>query len=90
MKCEGYKLSGYDATYRKALFDVRDRGDNVIEIEDVNGGITFILDLDRYGGSDRPHTWRGKEPQNNGLEITYGSKGIYQKLKYGCKKLKKN
>ena len=90
MRCEGYKLSGYDATYRKALFDIRDRGDNVIEIEDLQGGITFILDLSKCDGSDRPHTWRGKEPKGKGLEITYGSKGIYQKLKYGGKKLKKN
>ena len=90
MRCEGYKISGYDATYRKALFNIKDRGNNVIEIEDIQGGITFILDLNNYDGSDRPHIWRGKETENNGLEITYGSKGIYQKLKYGGKKIKKN
>ena len=46
----GYKLNSYNATYEKTSFDVR-KGTNadnnsVLEITDINSGITFIFEDD--------------------------------------------
>ena len=46
----GYKLNSYNATYEKTSFDVR-KGTNadnnsVLEITDINSGITFIFEHD--------------------------------------------
>ena len=50
MKAWGYKLRGYDATYDKASFDVRVRYEDdescVLEILEINSGITFIVELE--------------------------------------------
>ena len=45
----GYKLNGYNATYEKTSFDVRE-GTNasknrVLEVTDVNSGITFFVEF---------------------------------------------
>ena len=46
----GYKLNGYNATYERTNFDVR-YGKNaeekcVLEVTDINSGITFIFEHD--------------------------------------------
>ena len=46
----GYKLRGYDASYDKAVFDVREgrnaSGNRVLEVTDIDSGITFIVEFD--------------------------------------------
>jgi len=55
MMIEGYRLNGYDATYKKTVFIVKERNEKVIEIEDAEGGITFILDFENV---DKPKKMR--------------------------------
>ena len=91
MKCLGYKISGYDATYRKATFDVIERSKGVLEITDAEGGTTFILDLESLTVSGhKTRTWKkyGDVKKKHGVSIAYGSKGWYQQLKYDGKKRK--
>ena len=90
MLCRGYKLSGYDATYRKATFSVVEARSGVLEITDTESGVTFILDLEDLSDAPERSTWRWRtqESTSHGVSITFGSKGWYQKLKYGNKKRK--
>ena len=44
MLCTGYKLNGYNATYRKATFEVKEKN-RVLEITEPDSGITFIVDM---------------------------------------------
>lgn len=51
MKVPGYKLNGYDATYEKTTFEVfRDHSavgeSGVLEVMEINSGITFVLEMD--------------------------------------------
>ena len=93
MLCRGYKLSGYDATYRKATFSVVETKIGVLEITDTQSGETFILDLEDLKEPEQPartRRWkkRGTETKGDGVSITYGSKGWYQRLQYAGKKRK--
>lgn len=94
MLCGGYKLSGYDATYRKTTFNVIERNENVLEVTETQSGVTFILDFEDVQvreskkRKDRKGVWRNGETQGHGVSITFGSRGWYQKLKYGGKKRK--
>ena len=50
MKVGGYRLKGYDATYDKTVFDVRTNYTEencVLEILELNSGVTYILELDK-------------------------------------------
>ena len=50
MKVTGYKLRGYDAVYEKTVFDIQSKEDDksrVLEITDINSGMTFIVALDK-------------------------------------------
>ena len=89
MKCEGYKISGYDATYRKALFNVCERGNRVLEITDLDSGITFLVDFDSMSGQNRRTSkWRKDEPREQGTSISFGSKGLFEQIKYSGRKPK--
>ena len=89
MKCEGYKISGYDATYRKALFNVCERGNRVLEITDLDSGITFLVDFDSMSGQNRRTSkWRKGEPREQGTSISFGSKGLFEQIKYSGRKPK--
>lgn len=91
MKVEGYKISGYDATYRKALFNVTERSESVLEIMDVESGQTFLLDLtSATGDSRRVRTWRTQDTDRSGTVISFGSKGLFEKLKYSGRNPKHN
>ena len=74
MKIEGYKLSGYDATYRKALFNVNERGNRVLEVTDVDSGITFLLDFESVENSQKikTRTWKKREQrqEKHGISIS--------------------
>lgn len=57
----GYKLKGYDATYEKTTFDVR-QGVNaenncVLEVTDISSGITYIFE---HGQKKHPEKRRNK------------------------------
>ena len=87
MLCRGYKLSGYDATYRKTTFNVVERNKNVLEITDTQSGVTFILDFDDATQEEHGiRSWRTGETKGHGISITLGSCGWYQKLKYEKRK----
>ena len=91
MKCEGYKLSGYDATYRKAVFNVNDKGNRVLEVSDIDSGETFLLDFNSLECNEKGvRSWRNDETGKNyrGISITFGSKGLFEELMYGGKKRK--
>lgn len=91
MKFTGYKFSGYDATYRKALFNVCERGDCVLEITDLDSGTTFLADFDsasEQAQNRRTSRWRKDEPKEQGTTITFGSKGLFEQLMYEGKKCK--
>ena len=91
MRAEGYKISGYDATYRKALFNVCERGNRVLEITDLDSGTTFLVDFDSMSGQNRRTSrWRKDEPKEQGTSITFGSKGLFEQLMYEGKKRKIN
>lgn len=90
MLCRGYKLSGYDATYRKATFSIVERKEGVLEITDTESGTTFILDLDDLPEppKKKPRGWKSQRATGQGVSITFGSKGLYQKLMYVGRKRK--
>ena len=90
MKCGGYKYSQYDATYRKAMFSVNERGNRVLEVTDIESGETFILDFESCVLAEPEiGTWRADNiTESHGLSIVFGSKGIMQQLKYGRRKRK--
>ena len=86
MKLEGYKISGYDATYRKALFNVCERGERVLEITDLDSGTTFLIDFDGASESNRRTSkWRNAEPKEQGKTIHFGKAGFFEQLKYDKK-----
>lgn len=89
MRAEGYKISGYDATYRKALFNVCERGNRVLEITDLDSGTTFLVDFDSISEQNRRTSkWRKDEPKEQGTSITFGSKGLFEQIKYSGRKQK--
>ena len=49
MIVRGYKLNGYNATYEKVCFDIREgfnsEKNRVLEVMDINSGITYIFEL---------------------------------------------
>ena len=90
MLCRGYKLNGYDVTYKKATFSIIEKREGVLEITDTESGTTFILDLEDLSDAPEHPTrrWRAQEVKGHGVSITFGSKGWYQKLQYAGKKRK--
>ena len=56
MKVNGYKLNGYNATYERATFDVKDIGNNLVRITDILSGVSYILELEKAKGS-KIRTW---------------------------------
>ena len=82
MICEGYKLNGYDATYRKTCFNVIEREGRVLEITDTESGHTFIVDLSESENrqKNRLRSWRKREErqEHHGTSVTFGNayKGI--------------
>lgn len=66
---DGYRLNGYNATYDKTRFDIRigrnGEKNRVLEITDINSGMTFIVEADmeiRFNRR-RPQTgtWRSEK-----------------------------
>ena len=61
MRIEGYRINGYNATYEQTYFDVREgknaKKNRVLEVEDLNSGITFVFEDKEYHGYVR----RGKK-----------------------------
>lgn len=93
MRVTGYRLSGYDATYKKTSFFVTERSEDVYEIEDAESGTTFILDFEgvKYQ-NQKPRTGIIRDRNTgseSGISIAFGSRGILQKLKY-CGRKPKN
>lgn len=88
MKLEGYKISGYDATYRKALFNVCERGNRVLEITDVESGTTFVVDFNGADRKRRTSGWQKNKTKGQGISVTFGSKGLFEQLMYEGKKRK--
>ena len=91
MKCRGYRLNGYDATYTKTTFNIVEQENRVLEITDLEGGITFVVEIDSLGEQNRRTSkWRKDEPKEQGTSITFGSKGLFEQLMYESKKRKIN
>ena len=91
MRFEGYKISGYDATYRKALFNVVEKGNKnrVLEVTDLESGTTFLIDFDSGSVPNRRTSgWHKDEAKGQGTNIAFGSKGIFEQLMYEGKKRK--
>ena len=48
MIVRGYRLNGYNATYERTSFDVREgvnsSKNRVLEVTDINSGITYIFE----------------------------------------------
>ncbi len=88
MKCKGYKISGYDATYKKTTFNVIERSGDVLEITDLESGVSFLLDFEDAKTNRSSGAWRKESTKGHGVSITFGTKGWYQQLKYGGKKRK--
>ena len=55
----GYKLNGYNATYERAYFDVREgvnaSKNRVLEVTDHDSGITFVLEFEGKKKRRDPH-----------------------------------
>lgn len=69
MKASGYKLNGYDATYEKALFDVRNKSNghnHILEITELNSGITFLVETENNIGGPIGHSCRNKSEKRSG------------------------
>ena len=89
MRCEGYRLSGYDATYKKTMFNVVEQGNRVLEITEVNSGTTFLLDLESAKlPKNQIRSWRSQdsEKERHGKELHFGSMGFFEHLEYNAKK----
>ena len=83
MKCGGYKYSQYDATYRKAMFSVNERGNRVLEVTDVDSGTTFLLDLnDAERGENSIKSWRKDDTKGHGKSIHFGKAGFFEQLNH--------
>lgn len=90
MKIEGYKLSGYDATYRKAVFNVVERKNRVLEVTDAESGQVFILDFsDTEDRTGQVGAWRGQDVKGQGKTIHFGRMGFFKELEYNTKKRRK-
>lgn len=69
MRIQGYKLNGYNATYERAQFDIRPgynaEKNRVLEITDIDSGITFIFETEERFKKDRPQiktsVWRSEK-----------------------------
>ena len=92
MKVEGYKFKGYDATYQKALFNVIEKENRVLEITDVDSGEVILLDFKGVEFAGKTRTWRQEDSgkKQHGTYITFGSKGVFEELKYSGRKRKDN
>lgn len=87
----GYRLNGYNATYEKAVFNVVEQQDGVLEIADLESGVTILIDFDSAPETERRRTskWRKDEPkEQHGTSITFGRKGLFEQLKYTGRKPK--
>jgi len=88
MKCKGYRLNGYDATYTKTTFNIAEQENRVLEITDLEGGTTFLVDLETCETKQekRVGKWRQTEGDKRGVSISFGSMGFFKKLEYNSKK----
>ena len=89
MRFEGYKISGYDATYRKALFNVVEKGNKnrVLEITDLESGTTFLIDFDNASVPNRRTSgWHNGEAKGQGQTIHFGRMGFFKELEYNSRK----
>ena len=86
MKLEGYKISGYDATYHKAIFNVCERGDHVLEITDLDSGTTFLVDFNGSERERRTSVWTERREKKQGQTIHFGRMGFFEELEYNAKK----
>lgn len=64
MRVVGYRLNGYNATYERTNFDIRHgyngEKNRVLEVTDIESGITFIFETEERYKSD-------KKPQKTGF-----------------------
>lgn len=87
MKVEGYKISGYDATYRKALFNVTERSESVLEITDLDSGTTLLVDFDSISEQNRrTSVWTERREKKQGQTIHFGRMGFFEELEYNSRK----
>ena len=91
MKCKGYRLNGYDATYTKTTFNIVEQENRVLEITDLEGGIAFVVEFDSAMEQNRRTSgWHNGEAKGQGTSISFGSKGLFEQLIYEGKKCKIN
>ena len=78
MKCKGYRLSGYDATYKETVFSVVEQENRVLEITDLEGGVTFLVDMETCETRQKKRTgkWRQSEDAKHGLSIVANGKPL--------------
>lgn len=89
MRFEGYKISGYDATYRKALFNVVEKGNKnrVLEVTDLESGTTFLIDFDSASVPNRrTSVWTERREKKQGQTIHFGRMGFFEELEYNSRK----
>ena len=69
MRISGYKLNGYNATYEKCDLEVNSgfngNKNRVLEVTDIDSGISIFFDLDEALGTKRIRqkigTWRSEK-----------------------------
>ena len=91
MLLQGYKYNQYDATYRKATFNVIEKGNEscVLEITETASGETFMIDFEGVEPESRILAWRKQELKGHGRSIHYGKAGFIEQLKHDRRKPKK-
>lgn len=92
MKCKGYRLNGYDATYTKTTFNIVEQENRVLEITDLEGGIAFVVEFDSAMEQNRRTSkWIKEEwKDNSGVSVNFGKAGLFEQLKYSGHKPKKS
>ena len=89
MLVSGYKMNSYDATYYKALFNVIEQDNRVLEITETESGMSFVLDFEDVGEEVRKIcAWRKQELSGKGKSIHFGRAGFFEQLKYYGQKKK--
>lgn len=95
MRITGYKLNGYNATYERTNFDVREYRNadksRVLEVTEIETGVSYILEvgenLKSFERRNRIKAWHSesidRDPKQHGKTIVIGQAG---KMKKGyCK-----
>lgn len=84
-------MNGYNATYTQAVFEVREQQNGVLEVADIEGGITFLIDFESVCENPKRRTskWRKDAPrEQQGISVTFGKQGLFEQLKYSGRKPK--